>query len=409
MTYAELKQQYEEKAREAEALLQACQTTDGGLQATDEQRERMLQLAKELPLLKQQLESLREQELPALAENLRSVHAEIKAEIEREAKRRAPMAQPQTQELPSIGKAIADEIRKRGGARGQVINKTFEIDLKAAFTRAAGWAPQAIRTDRVVLSPQRALNLIDVVQILPTDQSAVVYMEETTATFAAAETAENAAYPEATFVLTERSVTVQKIAVNIPVTDEQLEDVAQAEAYLNNRLIYGVRQRLESQMLNGNGTAPNLLGILNATGVQTFARSTTPRIDALRDAIARCRGKGATPGFASPDLIVIHDADWLDLLGEKDTTGRYLFGDPLIGIPPNLDGIPFIITSAIPENTVLVGDFTNFHFVAQRRDVDVQVGYTGNDFTNGRRTIRADIRVANVVLRPRAFCSITGF
>lgn len=413
MTYAELKQVYEERAREAQALIEACTTAEGTVEATDDQLERMLALTKELQALKAQLEDLKQRELAEVTGSLTALRAELDAELAREARRRLPFAPVvETQTSLGIGKAIADEIRKHGGTlRGHVVGKQIEIDpleLKAVFRRDAGWAPQPIRTSEVVLSPQRRLVLIDAVTIVPTDQSAVVYMEETTATFAAAETAENAAYPEAEFVLTERSVPVQKIAVSIPVTDEQLEDVPQVESYLEGRLIYGLRQRLEFQILNGNGVAPNLRGILNTTGVQTFARGTTPRIDALRLAIARCRGAGATPGFAEPNAIVIHDADWLDLLGEKDSTGRYLFGDPIAGIPPNLDGIPFIITVAIPENTVLVGDW-NFHYVAMRRDVDIQVGYSGNDFTSGRRTIRADIRCANVVRRPRAFCTITGF
>jgi HK97 family phage major capsid protein len=86
-------------------------------------------------------------------------------------------------------------------------------------------------------------------------------MEETTFTNSAAETAEGGTYPESALALTERSTPVQKITTFIPVTDEQLEDVPQIQGYLNNRLPFMVRQRLDLQILTGNGTTPNLRGL----------------------------------------------------------------------------------------------------------------------------------------------------
>src|SRR5207245_1264112 len=82
-------------------------------------------------------------------------------------------------------------------------------------------------------------------------------------TNAAAETAENSAYPESALQLTERTSAIQKIPTFLPVTDEQLEDVEQVRGYLTDRLVFMIRQRLDAQVLNGNGTAPNLKGILN--------------------------------------------------------------------------------------------------------------------------------------------------
>jgi hypothetical protein len=44
----------------------------------------------------------------------------------------------------------------------------------------------------------------------------------------------------------------------------------------------------------------------------------------------------------------------------------------------------------------------------ERRGIDVQVGYVGDQFKEGKRTIRADMRDAFVVFRPAAICSVTG-
>src|SRR3990172_3730712 len=102
--------------------------------------------------------------------------------------------------------------------------------------------------------------------------AAVVYMEETTFTNAGAERAESAAYAESTLILTQRTNTVRSVGTSLPVSDEQLADVVGVRAYLDSRLGFMVRQRLDSQILVGDGIAPNLLGTLRGSGIHTQAK-----------------------------------------------------------------------------------------------------------------------------------------
>ena len=51
---------------------------------------------------------------------------------------------------------------------------------------------------------------------------------------------------------------------------------AAGRGLINNRLPLFVRLRLDGQVVNGNGTAPNLRGFLNVVGIQTQARPPTP-------------------------------------------------------------------------------------------------------------------------------------
>ena len=122
---------------------------------------------------------------------------------------------------------------------------------------------------------------------IQTTQNAFVYMEETTYTNAAAETLEGAAKPEAALALTQRTAPIRKVAVWIAVTDEQLEDVPGIQDYLEQRLSFMVRQRLDSQILVGTGVAPNLLGVLNVVGIQTQAKATDPTPDAIYKAMTK--------------------------------------------------------------------------------------------------------------------------
>ena len=276
---------------------------------------------------------------------------------------------------------------------------------KALMATTAGFAPENIRLPGFVDAVTRPIQLLDILPMGNVSQMAVPYMEETTRTHAAAEANEGAAFAESTFVFTQRSVSVVKITDSLPVTDEQLEDVALIESYANSRLAYGVRQRLDGQAMNGNGTAPNMRGILNTAGIQTLARGTDPQMDALYKAMTRIR----TIGRALPTHHVIHPLDWQDIRLTRTADGIYIFGSPMESGPERLWGLPVVQNEAIAENTSLVGSFEpSWITLFERRGIDIQVGYTGAQFTQGVRTMRADMRAALVLFRPSAFHTVTG-
>lgn len=251
----------------------------------------------------------------------------------------------------------------------------------------------------------RPIQLLDILPTGNTGFELVKYMEETTRTHAAAETAEGEAFAESTFAFTERSSPVEKVTDSLPVTDEQLEDVALIESYINGRLTFGLRQRLDRQCLLGDGSSPNLRGILNTSGIQTRAKGADEAMDALYKAMTDIR----VTGRAIPTHHNIHPLDWQDIRLKKTNDGIYIFGSPVEAGPIRLWGLPVIENDALTEGTALVGSFEpSWIMLVERRGVDVQVGYKGDQFVQGRRTIRADMRAALVVMRPAAFCRVTG-
>jgi len=233
----------------------------------------------------------------------------------------------------------------------------------------------------------------------------VQYMEETTFTNNAAETAEGGTYPEAALAFTEQSSLVRKIAVFLPVTDEQLEDVPQIRGYIDNRLPFMVRQRLDSQILTGNGTAPNLRGIYNVVGIQTQAKGTDPVPDAIYKAIVKVE----TVGQAVANAVVMHPNDWQDVRLLRTADGLYIWGNPSDAGPERIWGLRVVRAQAATDGTAIVGDFANFVQLAVRRGIDVQVSNSHSTFfVEGKQALRADLRAALVIYRPTAFCTVTG-
>lgn len=312
--------------------------------------------------------------------------------------------------VKSLGEMITDTDQfkawQKGGPKtGEIEIKDFGLpELKTLFQTSAGWSPESVRSGRLVDAVTRPIQILDIIPTGQVGQAAYVYMLETTRTHAAQETSEGGTYKESTFVLTETTKTVRKITDSVPVTDEQLEDVTAAQSYLDMRIRFGIRQRLDSQILNGDDAAPNLAGILNESGIQTQAKNADPVPDAFYKAMTKVR----VTGRANPSAIIMHQNDWQTVRLLRTTDGVYIWGNPSDAGPERMWGIMVVQSDAITENTGLVGAFADFCQLFERRGLLVEVGTTGDQFAQGKQTIRASLRVVFAIYRPAAFATVTG-
>ena len=320
---------------------------------------------------------------------------------------------------PTLGDAVLKAAGIDGGEHGRVEktikehfwNKEIEVplgvNLKTLFETGAGWAAETLRTGRVIDKAARPIQVIDLIPAGSTGQAAVVYMEETTLDESlVVETSEGGSYGEAQYALTERSETVRKIAGFLPVTDEQLEDVPQVRGYINNRLPMALKRRLDGQIVNGDGNAPNLTGILNKASIQTYnqnAVASDVAVDALRRAITLVR----VTGRAFPNGVIMHPDDWEEIRLMKTNDGAYIWGHPSEAGLERVWGLPVAQADQLAENTAIVADFM-FSELAERRGIVVKISDSHSDyFIKGKQAIRADMRVAFVIYRAAAFCKVT--
>jgi HK97 family phage major capsid protein len=305
----------------------------------------------------------------------------------------------------SIGELFVESeaLTEYKGGQGPVA--LLDVDLMATLLETTnGWAPQTFRTPRLVEYATRPIRVVDLIPQTTTTAAAISYMEETTFTNAAAETTEGSAKPEAALAFTERTDTVRKIAVWIPTTDEQLADIPRLQGIVENRLGFMVRQRLDSQILVGDGTAPNISGITDRSGIQTQAKGADPTPDAIYKAMTLIR----VNAFAEPTGVVLHPSDWEPIRLLKTSDGVYIWGSPADAGPERIWGLPVVQTTAMTENTGLVGDFNQTE-LAVRQGVEVQISNSHSDyFVKNLLAIRAEMRAALAVYRPAAFATVTG-
>ncbi|MFI7678558.1 phage major capsid protein [Actinophytocola sp. NPDC049390] len=289
---------------------------------------------------------------------------------------------------------------------GELKTTHIDVELKTLFQRTDGWSPEVLRSGRVVPIATTPIDVLDLFPVVTTSQSANKYMQETVYTNNAAELAEAGLYPESAFKVVEVTDPIQKIGNSLPITDEQLEDESQAKSYVEGRLLFGLRQRLNTQVLVGNGTSPNLRGLLNVVGIQTQAKGTDPVPDAVYKAMVKVM---TGTGQAVPNAYVTNPLDWQEVRLLRTADGIYIWGSPSEAGPDRIWGLQVALAQGLTENTGVVGDFANFAELVARRGVELKTTDShADDFLNGKQRIRADVRVGVTFYRPTAFATVTG-
>ena len=249
-----------------------------------------------------------------------------------------------------------------------------------------------------------------------TNSNAVRYPVETVTSTGATEIAEGASKPEAQLSFAPVDEPIRKIAVLLPLTDESLDDVPFLRSYINARLRLFVQMREDLQLLTGNGTAPNLRGILNRSGINTTASYSIgganpdqALIDQTFVAIM-----GVLTAFLEPDTIVMKPSTWQIARLAKDAQRNYLLGRPADEADRRLWGYPVILNANMPAQSatnkvVLVGAFRSAAMLIRRSGIDLAVSDSHSTFfAENKVAIRAEERIGLAVFRPAGFATVTS-
>lgn len=315
-------------------------------------------------------------------------------------------------------KTAGKELVEKKGVKGASVSAP---EFKAATdTHVVGGVFGTVLTqvDRtIVQAPRPRLVMADLFSQGTLTGNAISYFVEGALEGAFTTVAEAGAKPQL-HIADPTAVTdaLKKIAGWIKVSDEMTEDLDFVMSEINNRLLYELSKFEDAQLLGGNGTGSNLLGVMNRTGVQTEARGTEASEDTAADTIFRAITKVQTGSGLDADGLVIHPSDYQTLRLAKDANGQYYgggffngaYGNGGISDQPNVWGLRTVVTPAITAGTVLVGAFEQGGTVYRKGGVRVEsTNSHANDFTSNLVTIRAEERVALAVRRPVAFVKTT--
>lgn len=291
--------------------------------------------------------------------------------------------------------------------------KTLVSVTLGSGTPALTGVPVEDRTALIVAKPLVGLDFLNVIATATTDSDLVEWLEETTYTNNAAETAEYTDAPESAVAFTVRTSNVREIPHFIPVTRRSMADAAFIESWINNRLIDGVRRRLQTQVLNGGGTGENLQGIYGTSGIGSVDRSSTSL--GMADSLHRCITTVRTNAFLEPDFVGIHPEDWEAILAVRADArtgaegaaaagfGNYVYGDPASSGPRTIWGVPVIVHAAFTSGSPLVGRGSEATlFIREGLSVSASDSHS-TYFTERKVALLATLRAAFAVTQPKAF------
>jgi HK97 family phage major capsid protein len=227
------------------------------------------------------------------------------------------------------------------------------------------------RVPGVKFNPERTTR---VRQFLPqgtTDSNAIFYVQETSYTDGVDITKEIYTKPESSFILTQKSANVVKIATHFRVSEEMLNDVSYLASHIGLRGTEKYLNKEDQQLLYGTGTGGQLEGLtVSATDyslgyVDVFAQE----YDILMEAAKQIRNANFIPAAA---MISINR--YYQMIRRKDADGRYILPDGVVfenGVL-RVAGLPIIPTNALATNDFLVADFAMMTTLFDREGISVR-------------------------------------
>lgn len=292
-------------------------------------------------------------------------------------------------------------MRERGIAR-LGLKAVTNITSAISGTGGVGSAIVADRRPGILQGPDRQFTIRDLIMPGRTASNSIEYVQESGfQNMAAAQAGEGAAKAQSDLSFELKSTQVRTLAHWFRASKQVLSDVPLLQSYINGRAIYGLKYVEEEQILAGDGTGQNLLGLIpQATPFNAALRKAgDTRIDTLRRAILQVR-----IAEYRASAIALNPVDWAELELQKDSTGAYIWVNVQEGGVQRMWKLPVIDSNAVPENEFLVGAMNIAAQVFDREEAAVEVSTEdGDNFRTNMVTIRAEERLALAVYRPESF------
>lgn len=269
---------------------------------------------------------------------------------------------------------------------------------------AANSLTAADRVPGIVLPGLRTFTVRSLLMPGETSQSSVEYVQETGFTNNAGNVAEGAAKPKSDLTFNLKTAPVRTIAHIFKASRQVLDDSPALRSYIDARAQYGLQFREEQQLLNGDGSGQNLLGLIPqaAAFAPAFSVSNATAIDRIRLAILQ----SVLAEFPATG-IVLNPIDWTKIELTKDAEGRYILGNVVGGNETRLWNLPVVATQAMQSNRFLVGALALAAQIFDRMEIEVLLSTENtDDFERNMVTLRAEERLALAVYRPQAL--VTG-
>jgi len=254
--------------------------------------------------------------------------------------------------------------------------------------------------------PARKVHIRTLIPNGSTDAQTVRFPKESAYTDNAAATAQGSALGQSDFDITATSVNMEKIGTFMKVTDELLSDTAGLSSYLAARVPNKVLSVEDTEILNGDGSSPNLDGLFtDGTAFTTssgglFYQSVESANE--YDVVVVALNQLSLLNYQA-DTILLNPTDLHKIVLLKSTANEYLRQQIYTGIQPTIMGIPVTINTAVPNGKFLVMDSRAATQYWIRENLGIEFSREdGTNFQSNFVTVRAQLRAGLTNYAPNA-------
>lgn len=308
-------------------------------------------------------------------------------------------------ELKSVGESFVNsEVYKSAMANGLHITNAmnvksfFGMEQKDLTTSSVAPLIEPLRIG--MLARNQVLRIRDLMNVATLNTGAIEYIQEKVFTNNAAPVAEKDLKPQSNISFEQQTATAKTIAHWIPATKQAIEDAQMLQNFINTRLIDGLKDVEDAQILYGSGTGEDLQGLMLAEGVQDAGASgSKTSLDHIRHALTL----NAMSGYRATGII-LNPLDWEQIELAKGTDGHYIFVSVNNGAESRLFRVPVVETPRINVGDFLTGAFGVGAQLLDREQANVRISESHADFfVRNQYAIRAEERIAMPIYRPQSF------
>lgn len=333
---------------------------------------------------------------------------DIKAEVKTLAQKFEDAITDIAQKMEAAGKA-AEPVIMTAGAEF-IKSEAFKQMASGAVKNARIEVKNTVVSDGTTAFPMQRPGIIPgsfvpltIRQVIPSISvtgNAVNSLKENAWTNSAAEVSQGASKNESDLTFTNYDVNIRTVAHWIKVSNQLLADAPAVAAYIDVRLRDGLAQRIDAQLLKGDGTSPNLSGLTDSGNFTAFTADSGAN---LVESINKAKYAMWAAGNA-PDTVIVNPADWgaMEIAREGAGTGAYLYGAPGTNAGMSPFGVNVVLSAHMPTGYFLIAQLRTAATVFNRAGAVIEMGYVNEDFTKNLVTIRAEERLALACDRPAA-------
>jgi HK97 family phage major capsid protein len=284
------------------------------------------------------------------------------------------------------------------------------FDVKAGDMTMANSYTGVVADETIVpqfkFDPTRATHIRQLLPLGSTDAQTIRYPKESAYDDGGAATAQGSQLTQSDFDITATSVNVERIGTFMRVTEEMLNDTPQLSSYLSARVPEKILSIEDNEILNGDGSAPNLDGLFTdgAAFVTGASGAFYQSVESANeyDVLVAALNQLALANYQA-DTILLNPTDLHKIALLKSTANEYLRQQIYTGLTPQIMGVNITANTAVTAGKFMVANLAQATQLWVRENLSVEFSRDDSDnFTKNLVTVRVQERVALTNYLPNA-------